>query len=307
MRWAALVLAVVVGLGTLTACTHGPVVARRSASAAPRTQRTAHVGTAGPSAAPSAHPTRPTHIVVVVMENRSYSEVIHNRNAPYLNALLRHSASYSHFHAETHPSQPNYLALFSGSTHRVRTDSCDYRFHSDNLGDEVLDARLTFTAYTESLPGAGIERCKPLITESTLAREPWTDFTDVPAMLNQPFSTFPRDYAQLPVLSFVIPNLRDSMHSGSVARGDRWLGTHLGAYATWARRHNSWLVITWDEAHHSSDNQIPTLIAGAGIVPGTYAQPVDHYDLLRTIEVALGLPAIGSAADVPPINGVPTR
>jgi len=69
-----------------------------------------------------------------------------------------------------------------------------------------------------------------LIQRDTRAREPWTDFADVPATLNQPFSAFPHNYAQLPALSFVIPNLQDSMHSGTVARGDHWLGTHIAAY-----------------------------------------------------------------------------
>jgi len=292
MGWVARALAVLVGLGTLAACTQHQVAVHRSTSVAAHHSTSSTPRTRGPA-----------HIVVVVMENRSYSEIVHNRSAPYLNELLEQSANYSEFYAETHPSQPNYLALFSGSTHRVRSDRCNHHFHTDNLGDEVLDAGLTFTAYTESLPGAGVESCRPFVTESTLAREPWTDFTNVPAGLNQPFTAFPREYARLPVLSFVIPNLRDSMHSGSVARGDRWLAAHIAGYATWARRHDSWLVVTWDEAHHSSNNHIPTLITGAGIVPGTYAEPVDHYNLLRTLEAALGLPAIGVAAHAPVISG----
>jgi hypothetical protein len=32
-----------------------------------------------------------------------------------------------------------------------------------------------------------------------------------------------------------------------------------------------------------------------GIVAGTDRQPIDNYDLLRTIEVALGVPAIASS------------
>ena len=202
MGWVARALAMLVCVGTLAACTQHPVAADLDRSSTPQTRR-------------------PAHIVVVVMENRSDSQIVHNRNAPYLNTLLAQSANYSDFHAETHPSQPNYLALVSGSTHQVRSDSCDYRFRTDNLGDEVLDAGLTFTAYTESLPVDGVQPCADLGAEYTRAREPWTDFGDVPGVLNQTFSTFPHDYAKLPVLSFVIPNLRDSMHSGSVARGDR--------------------------------------------------------------------------------------
>jgi hypothetical protein len=130
MHWTACVLAVVLG-GTLAACTHDPVAAHDPVSAHRTTP---------------AAPTRkrePTHIVVVVMENRPYAEIVHNRDAPYLNALLAQSANFSDFHAETHPSLPNYLALFSGSTHRLRSDSCHHLFHTDKLGDEVIDAGLT--------------------------------------------------------------------------------------------------------------------------------------------------------------------
>jgi acid phosphatase len=159
MRWTACVLAVVLG-GTLAACTHNPVSAHHPVSVH-RTTTAAPPRTRGPA-----------HIVVVVMENRSYAEIVHNRNAHFLNALLTKSATYSDFHAETHPSQPNYLALYSGSTHSVRSDACRYRFHSDNLGDEVLDAGLTFTAYTESMPVRGVVRCINLVSEYTRARQP---------------------------------------------------------------------------------------------------------------------------------------
>jgi acid phosphatase len=304
MGWVVRVLAVLVGVGALAACTSHPVVAHRSSS-----RSTAS------STASTPRIRRPAHIVVVVMENRSYAEIVHNRTAPYLNELLEQSASYSDFHAEAHPSLPNYLALFSGSTHRLRHDRCHLRFRGESLADEVLDAGLTYTSYAESLPRIGYAGCAvpgyhripPWLYQYVRVRAPWTDFSDIPADLNQPFTSFPRDYSRLPVLSFVIPNLQDSMHSASVSRGDRWLGLHIGAYATWARTHDSWLVITWDEDDHTAGNHIPTIITGAGIVAGTYSQPIDHYDLLRTIEVALGVPAIGSAAHAAPISGVIVR
>jgi hypothetical protein len=304
MGWVARVLAVLVGVGALTACTSHAVVGHRSSS-----RSTAS------STASTPRTRRPAHIVVVVMENRSYADIVHNRTAPYLNELLEQSASYSDFHAEAHPSLPNYLALFSGSTHRLRSDSCHHQFRSESLADEVLDAGLSYTSYAESLPRVGYAGCAapgyrripPSMYEYVRIRAPWTAFSDIPADLNQPFTSFPPDYSRLPVLSFVIPNLQDSMHSGSVSRGDHWLAIHIGAYATWAHRHHSWLVITWDEDDYRADNHIPTIITGAGIVAGTYSQPIDHYDLLRTIEVALGVPAIGSAAHAAPISGVSVR
>jgi uncharacterized protein (DUF1501 family) len=55
------------------------------------------------------------------------------------------------------------------------------------------------------------------------------------------------DFAALPTVSFVVPNLANDMHDGSVGAADNWLKTNIGSYATWAMSHNSLLIVTWDE------------------------------------------------------------
>ena len=77
---------------------------------------------------------RPDHILVVVEENHSYGQVLGlvtqpvpiprdvRSTDPFIRMLARHGASFRNARAETHPSQPNYLALFSGSTQGVTTD-----------------------------------------------------------------------------------------------------------------------------------------------------------------------------------------
>src|ERR1041384_3798127 len=47
------------------------------------------------------------HVIVIVMENKSYDEV---RTAPYTASLVASGTSFSNSFAVTHPSQPNYLA-----------------------------------------------------------------------------------------------------------------------------------------------------------------------------------------------------
>ncbi|HWO38016.1 MAG TPA: hypothetical protein VNO32_55285, partial [Candidatus Acidoferrum sp.] len=58
----------------------------------------------------------PAHVVVVIEENHGYSQIIGSSQAPYINTLASEGASFTNSHAITHPSEPNYLALFSGST-----------------------------------------------------------------------------------------------------------------------------------------------------------------------------------------------
>ncbi|MEV7026015.1 alkaline phosphatase family protein [Kitasatospora sp. NPDC093558] len=255
------------------------------------------------SAGPSVPVPRPDHVVVVVEENKSFSDVIGNTSdAPFINALAAQGASFTQSFAVAHPSQPNYLALFSGSVQGVTDDACPKSFDAPNLGSALLAAGLTFTGYSEDLPAPGDTGC----ADGGYARKhnPWVDFAALPAAVNQPFSAFPGDYAALPALSFVVPNLAHDMHDGSVRDGDAWLRDHLGGYADWARGHNSLLVVTWDEDDNDQGNRIPTLVVGPQVTPGSYDERIDHYRLLRTLEDAFGLPPSGAAAGAAPIGDI---
>ena len=59
------------------------------------------------------------HIVVVMEENKNYNQIIGSSLAPYINALANSGASLTNYHALVHPSQPNYFALYAGSTFGV--------------------------------------------------------------------------------------------------------------------------------------------------------------------------------------------
>ncbi|EWM10147.1 acid phosphatase [Kutzneria sp. 744] len=251
--------------------------------------------------APHAIP-RPDHVVVVLEENHSYGDVIGSSSAPYLNSLAAGGASFTQSFAITHPSEPNYLALFSGSTQGLSDDSCPHTYSGANLGQETIGAGLTFTGYSESMPSAGYTGC----TSGSYARKhnPWVNFTTVPAASNQPFTSFPSDFTTLPTVSFVVPNLQNDMHDGTVQQGDTWLRSHMDAYAQWAKAHNSLLVVTWDEDDNSANNQIPTIITGAGVTAGKYSETINHYNVLRTLEDAYALPRAGASASATPITDI---
>ena len=243
---------------------------------------------------------RPDHVVVVVLENKSQGEVV--AQAPFLASLSGTGASLIDMHAETHPSQPNYLAMFSGSTQGVVDDSCPRSFPGPSLGGALLGAGLTFTAYSEDLPQAGFTGC----THGGYARKhaPWVNFADVPAQLQQPLTAMPSDFTQLPTVAFLIPNLCHDMHDCSIAEGDAWLRDHLSAYAAWASSHNSLLLVTFDEseAHGDPQNHIATFAVGQMVAPGPDPEHADHYSLLRTLEDMYGLPALGHSAEAAPLT-----
>ncbi|MGY2061060.1 alkaline phosphatase family protein, partial [Nocardia gipuzkoensis] len=226
------------------------------------------------SAAPAGVP-RFDHIVEVMFENRGYSAVIGSTDAPYFNQLASGGALFTDAHAITHPSQPNYIALFSGATQGVTDDSCPHTFTGvDNLGRQLASAGRTFVGYSESMPGVGFTGCSGSGGQYRRKHNGWVDFDNLPAASNQPFSAFPSDFSTLPTISFVSPNMCNDMHDCSVSTGDTWLRKHLSGYADWARTHNSLLVVTFDEDEGTSGNHIPTIFSGAGVKPGKYGERI---------------------------------
>ncbi|MBX9641808.1 MAG: alkaline phosphatase family protein [Mycobacteriaceae bacterium] len=242
------------------------------------------------------------HVVIVIEENRSQTNIIGNKAAPWINALAAGGAMMAQSFAETHPSEPNYLALFAGNTFGLTKDSCPVDVGAQpNLASELLATGHTFGGYAEDLPAVGSTVC----SAGKYARKhvPWVNFSNVPATLSVPFSAFPGpgNYASLPTVSFVIPNNDNNMHDGSIAQGDAWLNSRMSAFANWAKANNSLLILTWDEDDGGPRNQIPTVFYGAHVQPGSYNETISHYNVLSTLEEMYGLPKTGYAATAPVI------
>jgi phosphatidylinositol-3-phosphatase len=250
----------------------------------------------------------PGHIVIVIEENRSQTSIIGNKSAPYINQLAANGAMMAQSFAEVHPSQPNYFALFAGSTLGVKDNTCPVNGGTTpNLGSELLTAGYTFVGFAESLPAVGSTAC--WAGKYGRKHVPWANFTNIPGSNSLPFSAFPapgnpQNYASLPTVSFVIPNLDNDMHDGSIAQGDSWLYQNLSPYATWAKNNNSLLILTWDEDENTPRNQIPTVFYGANVKPGTYSEPISHYNVLSTLEQMYGLPKLGYATRAPAITDI---
>jgi acid phosphatase len=232
---------------------------------------------------------KPDHIVIVIEENKSFSQIIGNHEAPYINELAKRGALFTQSYGITHPSQPNYLALFSGSTRGISSNACPLELSGDNLATQLQAKGLSFTSYAESMPEPGYEGC--IYGAYMRKHNPVANWKEL-AALNQPFSSFPADYSQLPTVSFVIPDQRNDMHDGSIAQGDAWLRKNIDGYAQWAMTHNSLLIVTWDEDDGASGNRIATIMIGQRVKPGQDRQHMDHYVLLRIVEELHGLPLL---------------
>ncbi|MET9874909.1 alkaline phosphatase family protein [Actinacidiphila glaucinigra] len=249
----------------------------------------------------------PDHVVVVMFENHAYNQVIGSSSAPYINNTLKAGgASLTQSYGVTHPSQPNYLQIFSGGNQGVTDDGCYTPGFSSkpNLASELIAAGKSWASYNETLPSQGSTTC----SSGTYARKhnPWFAFSNVPTSTAKTFAQFPTDFTTLPKVSFVVPNLCSDMHDCSVSTGDTWLKNKLGAYATWAKTHNSLLVVTFDEDNRLSGNKIPTVLYGQPVKAGSSsATTYNHYNMLRTLEDLAGLGThAGNAASASDITGI---
>lgn len=258
------------------------------------------------------------HIVVVIEENKSFSQVLGSGQAPFIDALAAGGASLTNMYGITHPSQPNYLHLFSGANQGVTTNNDTSGltpFNTPNLGAALIAAGRSFGGYSENLPAVGYTGFEADGGLYSRRHNPWVQWqaadapsgNHLPASVNMPFSAFPTTelgFANLPTVSFVVPNNLNNMHDGTIAQGDTWLQNNLGSYAAWAAENNSLLIVTFDEDNSGSRNRIPTVFYGANVAAGAEVQGTwTLHDLLHTVEASYGLSHVGASADTNSIVG----
>ncbi|MBI1796265.1 MAG: hypothetical protein HY076_04720 [Candidatus Eisenbacteria bacterium] len=234
------------------------------------------------------------HVIVVIMENKSYTQV---RTQPYMASLIARGSELANYFAITHPSQPNYLILWSGSTQGVTNDVCPPAnwvapgYTTENFGHALEAAGKTWKSYAEDLP----EPASTVCSQGLYLRRhcPWTYFANLNKYNERPYSDLAFDihFQTLPDLAFVIPNNCDNTHNSGcgVSVGDTWLANNVPAMLD-AVGPNGCVIVTWDEDDNSSGNHVECVWAGPRI-KSNYQETTgyNHYDLGATISTALGI------------------
>src|SRR5919199_1925420 len=93
----------------------------------------------------------PHRVAVVVLENRSFEQVIGNRSAPFLNRLAHRYALATDYYAVGHRSLPNYIALTGGDTNGIVDDCTTCDTERQNLLNQLDAAHVSWRAYFEGL------------------------------------------------------------------------------------------------------------------------------------------------------------
>jgi hypothetical protein len=269
------------------------------------------------SPSPSATPTNGIpafrHIYVIIMENKEYSSIVGSRQAPYLNSLVARYGLATNFYAETHPSEPNYIALTSGGLQGTDSDGY-YNLSAPNLFDQIEAAGKTWHVYAQGYPGDCFTGNSPSVVDGPGAAGEYVRKHN-PAISYASIVHDPARCARITHLAgfdpaaadfeLIVPNQINDMHSSSVAAGDAFLKVFMPQITESAAFTDSVVFITWDEGSTSINGggRIATIAVSPGMTPGSrYSASANHYSLLRTIEDAWAMPPLGKAAQVAPLT-----
>jgi hypothetical protein len=192
----------------------------------------------GAAAPPAPRVPHYDHIFVIMEENKTADRIFQSDDAPTMKALAQTYGYASNFYAETHPSEPNYVALVGGYTYGIRDDDAFYCHANDtrpscrnshrpayanhtidqpSLATLIDGAGLTWKNYDEDLPAPG-----SLVVTSKLYASKHDGFINYAGVQNDPklaqkMVGFDQLYADLksgsvPNFSLIVPNLCDEMH-----------------------------------------------------------------------------------------------
>jgi hypothetical protein len=266
----------------------------------------------GPGIAP-AHALRSSHLALIVLENREYEEVVGNPEAPYFNHLVARGAIATDFYGVSHPSLPNYLALFAGDTFGIAENCVDCLVYGPNLATQLSRAGISWRAYMEGMPtpcfsvaryGRYAKRHNPFVYFPSVTELPQRCNRVVPE--TQLVSDLKRN--RLPQFAWHTPDLCHDGHDCGLRPVDYHLYTLVPRIIRQLGPHGL-LIITFDEGLSDAGccgspggGRISTVLVGPDVPRGVEIdQPADHYSLLASIEDYFGLPRLRKAAFAEPL------
>lgn len=249
--------------------------------------------TTPPSTATAAAATTPriasSHVFVIVMENRGYAEAMAQ---PYTARLAAQYAVATNYHAVSHPSLPNYLALTGGSTFGI-TDDGYHPLPAGGIGAELTAHGVSWRAYMEGMTRGCMDSPAPY----ALKHDPFAYFGGACPANVVPLTTLDGDLAgATPSFVWITPDLCHDGHDCSSRQADDFLAglvPRILASAAW--RDGGVLFLTWDEDDGNSGNRVPAIVVAPNLTRHETAQPHDHYSLLASIEDRLGVPRLGQS------------
>jgi hypothetical protein len=262
----------------------------------------------------------PDHVIVVVLENHSFSQVIGSPSMPYLNSLANAHSLATNYFGDVHPSIGNYFMLTTGQLESV-DDNFTAIVSDDNIVRALSGAGKSWKAYMESIPSAGYLGGN--VGTYLKHHDPFSYFSDVVSNSAQaanivPFTQLQADMAAntLPNFVFIAPNSVDDAHdcpgqastcvdSAKLATADTWLKTNIDPLINSPAFANSVFIITWDEGDFTDltngGGQVATVLVGTHVKAGF--RSTTFYQHQNTLRLVLDLLKVGDRPGASAVAG----
>ena len=279
------------------------------------------------------------HVIIIVMENESQTDIQGSSQAPYVQQLLAKYSYTNQYSTTYHPSLPNYLDLTSGSAQGITCDcqpvgtacdstcsfftgNCGCPKSATNIGDQLEGASVSWRNYAESM---GAPCNGTLAAPYAPKHVPFLYYSNVYTNTSRcqqhvrDYGDFAADLAVGTVrYSLIAPNLCSDMHGDpscpssvpNITQGDSWLGQEVPKILKapgFAPGGKDVLFIVWDEQTGSTGGaSTPMLLIAVSPLAktGPTAIAYNHESLLATVEDSFGLSRLGGAASATPITDI---
>ena len=124
--------------------------------------------------------------MLVIEENHAFSQIVDSPAAP-ISMHWQRKGTVDNSYGVTHPSQPNYIALFAGTIDRVSKNTCPTSLTVPNLSSTLTQAGQTFIGYAEDLPAVGSIEC--VAGAYVRKHNPWVNWRRLPSTRSPPTTT----------------------------------------------------------------------------------------------------------------------
>ena len=256
------------------------------------------------------------HVLVVVLENHGFSQVIGSPAMPYLNSLGTQHALAANYFADTHPSIGNYFVLTVGAV-ESNDDAFAGTVADNNIVRVMTAASRTWKGYIESLPSQGYTG--PDTGLYTKHHNPFAYMSDTlnsaaqaANMVNFTQLASDLNAASLPAFSLIVPNNQNNAHdcpggtatcldTDKLTAADIWLQTNIDPVITNPKFGNSVLIILWDESlatdTANGGGQVAVVMVGPQVKTAFRSSTFfQHRSTLRLVLNLLGIDNIPNAA-----------
>ena len=260
------------------------------------------------------------HIMVFVMENLSYSDVIGKSSAPYMNSLAKNYETATNSYALGHYSLDNYLGAISGNFYNWSTGDCtpgsSCRTSDTTFANQLDSAHIPWDAYMEGMPsncytsnaggsgGYGV-RHDPFVYFTDLESNDCSKIQPSTGMLTALNSSSPPDFVWY--TPDICHDAGGDSSCATLANGDQYLSSEIPSIqATSWYKNGGKIIVTFDEGDGSGQGEFLTgngshvltiLISAATAGKPAYTPYVNLFGMLAGLEKAYNVACLAQACN----------